>query len=107
MPMAITVQIAGSQFMTISAAITPTATFAPTARIAVRARYLRRCPRLYTAAPSARAVCEDIISTLIMTAFLPVAIAANAKTGRYVSNDGSQRANDGSQHRKGRSFCHC
>ena len=33
--MAITVQIAGSQFMTISAAITPTATFAPVARIAL------------------------------------------------------------------------
>ena len=55
--MAITVQIAGSQFMTISAAITPTATFAPVARIALVVAIPGALPQaLYFCAYSARSL---------------------------------------------------
>ena len=63
MPMAITVQIAGSQFMTISAAITPTATFAPVARIALGVAIPGALPQaLYFCAYSARCLCDDCIT---------------------------------------------
>ena len=42
--------------------------------------YLGRCPRLYTAAPTARAGCGDFSMKAKVVAFFPMAIAENEKT---------------------------
>ena len=42
--------------------------------------YLGRCPRLYTAAPTACAGCGDFSMKAKVVAFFPMAIAENEKT---------------------------